>query len=151
MSENIPDMNGRDVGRARDVPEGWIKPKHGKGMLKPWQPGNKLGGQRPGKYQETQQLARAHSLDAVNTLVERLRDPDGRIAVVAANSILERAWGKVREQKPEEHKQASIDLQSLSAAELALLMRLIDSGRLRSEEPAEGQPAVVDGKVEEVT
>jgi hypothetical protein len=107
-------------------------------MLRPWQPGNKLGGQRPGRYLETQQLAREHSLEAVRTLVERLRDPDGRIAVVAANSILERAWGKVREQKPEEQQQMRIDLTMLSAAELAILAKLAESGRLQSV-PSDGQ------------
>jgi hypothetical protein len=101
-------------------------------MLRPWQPGNKLGGQRPGRYQETQQLARQHSLEAVRTVVERLHDPDGRIAVVAVNSILERAWGRVREQKPEEQQQTHIDLTMLTTAELAILVKLAESGRLRS-------------------
>ena len=92
-----------------------------------------------------QQLARQHSLDAVRTLIERLSDPDGRIAVVAANAILERAWGKTKEMRPEEGQQAQIDLSSLSGAELALLMRLVDSGRLRSAEPTDqvGEPSPV--------
>jgi hypothetical protein len=128
--------------------DGWIKPKHGHGIIRPWQPGNKLGGQRPGRYLETQQLARDHSLEAVRTLVERLRDPDGRIAVVAANSILERAWGKVREQKPEEPQKMQIDLTTLTAAELAILFKLAESGRLRSV-PSEGEdqaPPVIESK-----
>ena len=51
---------------------------------------------------------------------------------MAANSILERAYGKVREQKPEEQQHAAIDLSALSNAELGLLMKLVESGRLRS-------------------
>ena len=145
MSISVPDTKEQAAGHA---PEGWIKPKHGKGMLKPWPKGNKLGGQRPGRYQETQQLARSHSLEAVQTLVERLRDPDGRIAVVAANSILERAWGKVREAKPEEHKVASIDLSKLNGAELDLLLRLADSGRLVEETPQSSGPTTIEGAVE---
>jgi hypothetical protein len=47
---------------------------------------------------------------------------------VAANSILERGFGKPREQNPEELQQAQIDLSTLTSAELALLMKLVDSG-----------------------
>jgi hypothetical protein len=115
-------------------------------MLRPWQPGNTLGGQRPGRYQETQQLARQHSLEAVRTLVERLHDPDGRIAVVAANSLLERAWGKVREQKPEEQPQMRIDLTMLTAGELAILAKLAESGRLRSVSSDDEDAPVIDAK-----
>ena len=133
----------------RTEANGWRKPKHGAGMLKPWRKGET--GRPPGvlatRYTETQALARSHSLEAVQTLVERLRDPDGRIAVVAANSILERAWGKVREAKPEEHKAASIDLTALSGAELALLLKLADSGRLREAEESQS-PTVIDGTAE---
>jgi hypothetical protein len=122
-------------GRARVAPaepglDGWVRPKHGHGMLRPWQPGNKLGGQRPGRFQETQQLARQHSVDAVRTLVERLHDPDGRVAVVAANSLLDRGWGKPREQQPAQQEQVHIDLTRLSDEELGILVRLVQSGRL---------------------
>ena len=57
--------------------------------------------------------------------------PDGRIAVVAANSILERAFGKVREARPEDLPKAAIDLSSLSDAEPAILMKLVESSRPR--------------------
>lgn len=145
---DIPDTSEHADNRARVIPPGYRKPKHGRGMLKPFEPGNAMGGRRGTRYVETQAFAREHSLEAVKTLVERLRDPDGRIAVVAANSILERAWGKVREQKPEEQKQAHIDLTNLSAAELQLLMKLVDSGRLREAEP-EAPSTVVEGEVVE--
>jgi hypothetical protein len=79
-------------------------------------------------------------------LIERLHDPNGRIAVVAANSILERAFGKVRAARPEDQPKAQIDLSGLSSAELALLVRLVESGRLRpsASYPA-GDGAVVRG------
>jgi hypothetical protein len=51
---------------------------------------------------------------------------------VAADSILERAFGKPREQTPEELRQAQIYLSTLNSAELALLMKLVDSGPLRA-------------------
>jgi hypothetical protein len=137
-----PDVNQSVSGSARVLPPGYRKPKHGKGMLKNWVKGQ--SGRPPGvvatRYGETLALARAASPDAMRALIARLHDPDGRIVVVAANSILERAWGKVKEARPEEVKQAQIDLSALSGAELQVLMRLVESGRLRSAEPTD-QPA----------
>jgi hypothetical protein len=120
-------------------------------MLRPFPKGapGRIG--KPSRYIETQMYARQHSLEAMQTLVERLRDPDGRVAVVAANSLLERAWGKVREVHPEEAQNAHIDLTALSSQELALLVRLVESGRLRaaSEEPVPGsEPPTIDAKPE---
>jgi hypothetical protein len=45
-------------------------------------------------------IARKSSPDAMRTLIRLLSDPDGRIAAFAANSVLERAWGRVREASP---------------------------------------------------
>lgn len=141
--------------RARVPPvepgqDGWVRPKHGHGLLRPWQPGNKLGGSKGTRYFETVRYARENSMAALRALVERLTDPDGRIVVVAANSILERAWGRAREQKPEEHQQATIDLTTLTAAELQILVNLAQSGRLRavpSDDAGEVPPAI-DAKPE---
>lgn len=132
-----PTGTNRAPPRARvasaDSGDGWVKPKHGKGMLRPFQPGNTFGRDaRPSHYNETVALARQASPDAIRVLIERLHDPDGRIAVVAANSILERAFGKVREMKVEEQPQAHIDLSTLTNAELALLVGLVQSGRLQA-------------------
>jgi hypothetical protein len=105
-------------------------------MLRPFQPGNRFGeNARPSRYNETLALAREASPAAMQTLIERLHDADGRIAVVAANSILERAYGKVKERQPEHEEQTSIDLSTLSNSELALLVRLVESGRLRPAQP----------------
>jgi hypothetical protein len=117
-------------------------------MLKNWQPGQSgFKDGKPTRYTETVALARSHSVEAVQTLAARLRDPDGRIAVVAANSLLERAWGKVREAKPEENAQATIDLSGLTAEELAIMVKLVQSGRLKaSDDPS--TPTVIEGKAE---
>jgi hypothetical protein len=119
-----------------------VVPSHGHGRLKPWRKGETgRVSNVASRFVETQQLARQHSMEAIRTLVERMKDPDGRVAVVAANSILERAWGKVREQKPEEQQQVHIDLTTLSAVELAILVKLAESGRLRSV-PSDGSDDV---------
>jgi hypothetical protein len=136
------------VSSSGPIPSGYRKPSHGKGLLRNFQPGN--AGRPPNtstKYSETLALARANSPAAMQTLIERLHDPDGRIAVVAANSILERAWGKVREHRPEEHTpEAHVDLTQLSAAELAILVKLADSGRLGGTETR--SPPQIEGPAE---
>ncbi len=120
-------------------------------MLKPWRKGETgRVSNVASRYVETQQYARENSMKALRTLVERLDDADGRIAVVAANSILERAWGKTREQRPEEQQPPHIDLSALTAAELRVLVDLAMSGRLRTA-PVDGtqdqnMPPVIDVK-----
>jgi hypothetical protein len=102
--------------------------------LKPLRPGEgqKTGYRKPSNYVETLHLARKSSPDAIRTLIRLLDDPDGRIAAVAANSVLERAWGKTKEMQPEEREAARLDLSALTDAELQLLLRLVQSDRFRA-------------------
>jgi hypothetical protein len=110
-----------------------IKGRNG-GTLVPFRPGEggRTGYHKPINLAETLTLARKASPAAMRTLIRNLDHEDGRIATMSASLVLERAWGKPREMKPEEQQKASIDLTSLSDAELALLMKLVDSGRLRA-------------------
>jgi hypothetical protein len=71
---------------------------------------------------------------------------------VSASILLERAWGKPREHKPEEERH-HIDLRALSAAELKILVDLAESRRLKaipSDAPATGEveAPTIDAKVE---
>ena len=43
---------------------------------------------------EVREAAAAHTLEAISTLAECLRSPDDRVRVVAAEALLNRAWGK---------------------------------------------------------
>jgi hypothetical protein len=119
--------------------------------LKPIQKGDRrqAGYRKPNKYIETLHLARKASPDAMRVLIQRLNDPDGRVAIVAASHILERAWGKVREQKPEEVEQQAIDLRGLSLEELAVMTKLVLSGRLRAiaGDPAPPGPDEIEGEL----
>jgi hypothetical protein len=137
------------------VPEGYRKPSHGKGLLKPWPKG--VSGRPPdlpsNRYAETLALARQHSADAMRTLIARLGDADGRVAVTAANLILERAFGRVREQRTEEPQPMQLDLSSLSGDELQILIRLVTGDRLRAipvDAPESEVPGieVIEGKSE---
>ena len=98
MSANINDTEKSEPSRART-----IRGRNG-GTLTPFRPGEgqKTGYRKPNNYVETLHLALKSSPDAMRTLIKCLNDPDSRTAVVAANSILERAWGKPREMKPDE-------------------------------------------------
>jgi len=63
---------------------------------------------------------------------------------MSASLILERAWGKAREMKPQEQERAHIDLSALSKEELDVLMKLVLSGRLKALEaaPVEDAPTI---------
>jgi hypothetical protein len=155
LAASGPDAIQHAEPRAREQlvegKDGFRKPSHGHGLLRNWQPGNQYGGKRSSRYYETVQYAREHSMEALRALVERLYDPDGRIVVVAANSILERAFGRPKEQKPEEQEQVQLDLSSLTREELGVLFRLAQSGRLRSVPTgaaSEGPQPEIDAKAE---
>jgi hypothetical protein len=64
----------------------------------PWQKGesgNPAG--YPKKYAQVVKLARAHSPRAIQRLAELIESDDERVALVAAQAVLERGWGKPRE------------------------------------------------------
>lgn len=68
-------------------------PRH-KGMFKPGQSGNPLG--RPKEDKTIKELARQHTQNALQTLIEIATNPKAKdtARVQAANAILDRAWGK---------------------------------------------------------
>lgn len=117
----------------RATPRARIAGRHG-GTLTPFMPGDRhmTGYRKPSMYVETLRLARKHSPEAMMTLIRNLSHEDGRISTMSASLILERAFGKAREMKPEETEKTSIDLTTLTSAELALLVKLVESGRLRA-------------------
>jgi hypothetical protein len=143
MSSSFNDIEQDERSRARER-DGWIRGKNG-GWLKPIAKGDRLqaGYRKPHALTETLQAARKASPAAIATLVRHLDHPDGRVAVTAANLLLERAWGRPREQPAEEQQSAqALDLSGLTDSELAVLLRLVQSGRLR---PAPADELLVDG------
>jgi hypothetical protein len=111
--------------------------------------GQRVGYQKPAALVETLRLARDAAPDAMRTLIRCLDDVDARTAVVAANSILERVFGKARELRPEETEKAEIDLRMLSDPELAVLAKLVESGRLRAASDAQPDNEI-EGAVQEL-
>lgn len=67
-----------------------------------WQPGqsgNPSG--QSGLYGETVRLAREAAPDAIRRLIELMGSQDERVAAVACNAILDRAFGKPKDYEPE--------------------------------------------------
>jgi hypothetical protein len=58
-----------------------------------WKPGQ--SGNPGGRPKGVAALARAHTAEAIETLVRALRSDDERVAVTAAATLLDRGWGKV--------------------------------------------------------
>jgi hypothetical protein len=131
MSASVPDGEKPVGSRARD---GWRPGRNGGLLRPPFEPGSSpmTGYRKPHRLTETLRAAREASPAALATLVKHLDDPDGRVSVTAADLVLERAWGRPKEQRDEDNTQASIDLSQLSGEELALLVKLCESGRLRA-------------------
>ncbi len=63
----------------------------------PFEPGNKLGGQKPKKSNKVAGMAREQTEAAINRLIQALGNPDDNVAIKAANSLLDRGWGKPQE------------------------------------------------------
>jgi hypothetical protein len=84
----------------------WVEPQSAKTVppalvahaFKPGESGNPGG--RTASFAECQRLAREASPDAMRRLIELIRSSDERVALMAADKVLERAWGKPKEQDP---------------------------------------------------
>lgn len=63
-----------------------------KGRFQKGRSGNPGG--RPKLEGEVRDLARAHTAEAIASLVKWMRSDEPRASVAAANAILDRAWGK---------------------------------------------------------
>jgi hypothetical protein len=64
-------------------------------QFKPGVSGNPAG--RPKIPEELKELARAHSVDAINRLAKWMHDENPTASVKAAEALLDRAWGKANQ------------------------------------------------------
>jgi hypothetical protein len=80
----------------------------------------------------------------MRTLVRMLDDPDPRVAVVAANSILDRALGKPKEAPRDQGGGTRLDLSHLSAAELVQFRGLLTKVADVPVDPSPDAPDVAD-------
>ena len=129
-----------------------IVPSHGAGQIAPWAPGqsgNPSG--RPAGLRDVQRLAREKSMTALQALIGLVEDvddkglpnQDGRIVVVAAQTILTWGYGKPPDYDPrEDQPEATIDVSVLSRAERQQLLEWLERGLIREAAPAEATPKV---------
>lgn len=108
-------------------PKGVIPPELAPTVWKPGQTGNPNGLQ--GIYGRVMALARERSPRAVAKLCELIESPDDRVALMAADKLLERAWGKSKEIQDDKDKPA-MDLSKLRPADLQALRDI--AGRMRA-------------------
>lgn len=106
-----------------------------------WQPGqsgNPSG--HSGEYGEAMRLARQAAPDAVRRLTELMQSEDERVAAVACNAILDRAFGKPKEYDPP--AKSSYDRLSDQELRRQVLERLVAGGI-----PEKTARAFVDGNM----
>ena len=114
--------------RSRPLP-----PALAANIWKRGQSGNPSG--QSGLYGETMMLARQAAPDAMRRLIELMRSEDERVASVACNAVLERAWGKPKlydpadEPKPKRRFDPSkYTLKELEQIQAALELKREDRG-----------------------
>jgi hypothetical protein len=54
-----------------------------------------------------------------------------RVRVVAAQALLDRAWGKPKDSKDDDHQQVSVDRSNATSTELQVLLALVQRWALR--------------------
>ena len=123
-------------------PPGFIRPPHGRGLLRtPWQKGERGNpNNRLGEYHEVRSLARKTSLVAMHKLIAKMDFDDERVALIAIQAVLERAWGPPRAVDLSELNRPAMqfDLRQLTREEIQLLIKMTRTGAIR---PADDAPA----------
>jgi hypothetical protein len=116
------------------VPQEYTKPAHGGLLRAPWQRGQTGNpGGRNGTYWETVKLARDASPEAMQKLIALMSSDDERVASVAANGVLDRAWGKPKDYDPKEATNSGLrfDIAALSPEERSVLLAIIRRGAVK--------------------
>ena len=94
-------MAATNKAASEAVPEGYRVPSHGGGRLKPFKKSDVANPRGfGGQYQECMRLYRDASPAAARKMVELLESDDERVALVAAEKIMARAWGRVKDADP---------------------------------------------------
>ena len=119
--------------------------RHLKPAWKPGQSGNPLG--RPPRHLDLAALAREHTVEAVEKLVEVMRGDDHSRALYAVQQLLDRGWGKPITPIVDETPPESLSLLHLIAARRVAeaLEHMAQKGTDQAE--AGKGPAVIDYSV----
>src|ERR1700676_5463199 len=133
MSGGTRQANGTED-RARLSERPILVPRHGHGALRPFPKGvSGNPGGKGGQLREAQKLAREATPKAVKRLIDMLDSDDDRVVVIAANSLWEKAGGKVLENAPELEPEKRLDLSKLSLPELKFLLKIVRTCKVGAE------------------
>jgi hypothetical protein len=126
------------VGLPMPAPKrnGPLPPAFTANIWKPGQSGNPTGNTK--LYGETVKLAREAAPAALRRLIELMSSDDERVASVASNAILDRAWGRPRDFDPaSERPPSTFNPRDYSPEELDLIEKALRLmlGRGASSEP----------------
>ena len=153
MPQSIPGSSRttspRASGRARvALPEpagGWVTPRHGNGLLRPFRPGQVDVERGNTALRQVRNLTKSKSPEVAARLIDiALHDPDTRVAVVAGQAVMLWAFGRPENLKADDGEPSSkLDLSKLTDRELQILSKLVEGGRLqdRPEAGAYGEAA----------
>lgn len=121
-----------------------------KNVWKPGQSGNPSG--KGGLYMECLMLARRASPDAMRKMIVLMDSEDERVALMAQDKVLERAWGKVKELDPNEGKSLRPDLSVLSVGQIKALRGIMKALAENAAvmEPGDDEGPVIEGTATEV-
>jgi len=93
---------------------------------KPGQSGNPTG--KSGQYLECMRICREASPEAARKMVALMDSEDPRVAYMATNTILERAWGKPKEFEPNaEREPAPLDFSRLTTEQRQQMRELLEA------------------------
>ena len=137
-------LNAAKAERAKTVPLALVQ--H---AFQPGQSGNPGG--RTASFVECQRLAREASPDAMRRLIELMVSPDERVALMAADKVLERAWGKPKEQHPDAGGRRFSEMPANERRrEVERLIALGKEIIARETERVASLPKVIEGETERV-
>ena len=132
------------------IPPGMVPGRNGGFLRAPWQKGTAPNpGGKTGEYHETVALARQTSVAAMRKVIEKMDSNDDRVAFIAAQAILDRAWGKPKDYDPKEAQASGLrfDIDALTPEERAVLLAIIRRGAVRQAE-TDATPETVDAVAE---
>ncbi len=98
------------------------------GVLQMWQPGHSGNptGQNLAIYRKVRQLAATVSVEAIERLIDLMRNGrDERVVYMAVMALLERGVGKVKDHSADDQAVSRIDLTKLSLADQELMAGML--------------------------
>ena len=129
MKVKIMEQKAAEVGSPIGAPKRALPAALAANIWRPGQSGNPSG--HSGEYGIAVRLARQHSARAVERLVELMESTDERVATVACQAVLDRAFGKPR---PTIEKQNNLEdrIAAMSPAERRAQLRALTEKALQT-------------------